>query len=222
MLYLFFSFFHPDSFILSHPQRREVSLYLCGDCWQCVQSPWDAKLAMPAVRFIHAGWPRPPCPARLCQAAGSCWLTSLLFLLHIGTSATPMKPHLGIVAMLWVHHTGTGLEYSEQGSCVLFAISQCLSKVHPGVTFSLLFSINWHQGYLCESTFQSLQCHPSNILPGCCNKLLQLHKNKQSSLWIVIKDAHLLFGLLLWPGFILICCNFHCFVRWRTGKWRVF
>lgn len=142
-LHSFFSL-SPDLLIFSHPQRREVSLYLCGDCWQQVQSPWDAKLAMPAVRSIHAGWPRPHCPARLCQAAGSCWLTSLLFLLHIGTNTTPMQPHLGIVAMLWAHHTGTGLAYSEQGSCVLFAISQCHSKVHPGITFSLLFLNNWH------------------------------------------------------------------------------
>lgn len=210
---------YTSSFLfLSHPQRREVSLYLCGDCWQWVQCPWDAKLAMPAVRSIHAGWPRPHCPTRLCQAAGSCWLTSLLFLLHVGISIMPMQPHLRSVAMLWAHHIGTGLVYSEQGSCVLFTVSQSRSKVHPGVTFSLLFLKTGTRAIWVSQLFSLYNV----TLPGCCNRLLRLHKNKQSSLWIVIKDARLLFGLLLWPTFILICGDFHCFVHWRKGKWHVF
>lgn len=65
------------SLSLSPSQRRVVPLYFCRECWQRVPSPWDAKLALPAVRSVHAGWPRPHHPKCLCQPAWSCWVTSL-------------------------------------------------------------------------------------------------------------------------------------------------
>ncbi len=81
---LFLSHVHKHSspypslcFSLSPSQRRVVPLYFCRECWQHVPSPWDAKLALPAVRSVHADWPRPHHPKCLCQPAWSCWVTSL-------------------------------------------------------------------------------------------------------------------------------------------------
>lgn len=52
--------------------------------------------------------------------------------------------------------------------CLVCNIPESLQSP-PWGHFQPVVSENWHQGYLSESTFQSLQCHPSNIVPRCCN-----------------------------------------------------